>query len=51
MSLARALVDDAGRRVSLPLREVAQLYRLFNQQAPPAEQVERLLAEPGVAPR
>jgi iron complex transport system substrate-binding protein len=37
-------------RHDLP-REVAEFYRLFYHQEPSAEQLKRLLAEPGVAPR
>jgi iron complex transport system substrate-binding protein len=32
-------------------RETADFYRLFYHQAPSAEQLEKLLTEPGVAPR
>lgn len=32
-------------------RETAEFYRLFYQQAPSADQLEKLLTEPGVAPR
>jgi len=32
-------------------REIAQFYRLFYHQEPTAEQIGRMLAEPGVAPR
>jgi iron complex transport system substrate-binding protein len=47
--LAEILYPETFRH-DLP-RETAEFYRLFYHQAPSADQLEKLLAEPGVAPR